>query len=64
MTLSFIFVFGHTSTHHPTLCEYLKLDDCAEYCKQAELPMLNNVHTIVSTLIDLQQARYFITGRI
>ncbi|KAG1469452.1 hypothetical protein G6F56_003250 [Rhizopus delemar] len=54
LSLSFIFVFGHTSLSNPRLCEYLNIENCSLYCQQAKIPTIENVQGAISDLLQLQ----------
>lgn len=59
-SLSFIFVFGHTSLSNPRLCEYLNIENCSLYCQQAKIPTIENVQGAISDLLQLQFVSYSI----
>ncbi|KAL7332576.1 hypothetical protein PS15p_204594 [Mucor circinelloides] len=56
LSLSFIFVFGHSTSSNARLCEYLSLKDCSRFCKQVNIPPVAGVHSVVSDLLALQSA--------
>ncbi|KAI9279658.1 hypothetical protein BY458DRAFT_32333 [Sporodiniella umbellata] len=54
LSLSFIFVFGHTPLSDIRLCEYLNIKDCSPYCQQPKIPVVENVQGVISDLLKLQ----------
>lgn len=57
-SLSYIFVFGHTSLDNARLCEYLDLEDCSQYCKRVNIRTVENVGGVILVLLELQSVSY------
>ncbi|KAI9267168.1 hypothetical protein EDC94DRAFT_582640 [Helicostylum pulchrum] len=56
LTLSFIFLFGHSLTKLPRLCQYLNIKDCSTICEQIEVPDITNYQDVLRDLSQPQKA--------